>query len=120
MTASNQDFTLYRGDDAKPLFTIYDAAGVAIDISTVSEIQWLLHDDAGVVKLTKLKTTGGVTFVTSGVNGQIYVVLNAADSNGSPGLDGWYWHSARITDSAGKLSVVEVGRLLVLVRERGE
>ena len=117
MTAFNQDFEMYQGDDQRPIFAVKDGAGAAINLSTASEIQWLLHDPAGVVKLTKLKTTAGVVFVTTGTDGKIYIDILASES---ALLDGWYAHSARLTDAGGKLSVFEMGRMLVKVRSRGE
>lgn len=119
MTKINQDFELYYGDNAQPTFSILNAAGAALDLSTVSEIDWLCHDKTGTVKITKNKSGGSVTFQTPpGTNGIIQVALVPNDTI-VPGLYGWYWHSVRLTDGTGQLTVVEVGRLMVKKREKG-
>lgn len=111
VAAVNQDFVTYKGDTVIPIFAVVNASGVAVDISGATEILWecKLNLD-GLALITKRKTTGGVTFVTSGVDGRFQVTILPADT--SP-LSGFYIHRAVVTDGAGNVSTVEVGRVQV-------
>jgi hypothetical protein len=112
--AQNQDFIIYAGDSGSgisPIFTVLGPAGTPIDISGVTEISWYARrnlDDA--IVLTKLKSAGQITFVTSGVDGQFQVQLTAADT--AP-LSGWYMHFATLTGVGPTITTVEVGRMMV-------
>lgn len=112
MTAAvNQDFTTYQGDDVSPIFTVTDASGTVVDISSVLEIQWFAQRNLETaVALTKLKSTGGITFVTNGVDGKFQVLITKTDTTD---LSGFYQHKARLTDSAGDITSVTVGRMNV-------
>lgn len=111
VAAVNQDFVTYKGDTVIPIFAVVDASGVAVDISSSAEILWecKLNLD-GSALITKRKTTGGVSFVSTGVDGRFQVAILPADT--SP-LSGFYIHRAVITDGAGNVSTVEVGRVQV-------
>jgi len=114
MTTSNQDFTSYAGMAVYPQFTIYsDAANtIPLDLSTSTEIECTFYKDIGVAAaLIKKKSTGGISFVNTGTDGQIKV--NISNSDSAP-LDGWYFHSAVVTDFSGNKATVEVGRWAVL------
>jgi hypothetical protein len=117
VTATNQNFEVYAGDDAAVVITVTNDAGTAIDLHDVQEIEWKAYDGAGATVLTRTKTGGDITFVTSGTDGQISIALAAADTDD---LAGWYWHSARLTDASGNKSTFEQGRLLAKVRELGD
>lgn len=106
----NQDFITYRGDDVAPIFTVQDADGVAIDISTVSDIKWNARRTDDTIVLTKTKLTGGIAFVTTGVNGQFQVTILKADTQA---LDGFYVHEAQIVDASSNVTTVSVGRMQV-------
>jgi len=116
VTASAQDFNVYAGDDALPIFTVTDGATPPnpIPLQTAAEIEWIAYKDTSLASaLTKKKSTGGVSFVTDGSNGQIKVAISNADT--AP-LDGWFFHSAVVTDSNGNKTTFEVGRMAVLQR----
>lgn len=111
VAAVNQDFVTYKGDTVIPIFTVVDANGVAVDISGATQITWTcrLNID-GTPLITKTKTAGSITFVNTGTDGKFQVSILPADT--SP-LSGFYIHSAVITDGAGNVSTVEVGRVQV-------
>src|ERR1043166_8816840 len=112
MVASvNQDFVTYRGDTVKPIFTVVNSSGVAVDISSVTEITWTakLNND-GSALITKTKTGGGITFVTTGADGKFQVNVLPADTLT---LSGFYLHYASLVDGAGNVSTVSVGRMPV-------
>src|SRR5882672_4101952 len=111
MPANNQDFVTYQGDAPKPIFTVRDSAGAIVDISTVTEIEWTCRRmDDDVAALTKLKSAGAITFVTNGTDGKFQVAITIANTTG---LNGFYKHQARITDSAGNPTTVSAGRMQV-------
>lgn len=110
MTDTGQDFTSYAGDAFQPVYTVYsDAANTTpLNISTVTEILWQAQRDLdSAVVLTKLKSTGGISFVTDGSNGKFVVNGLAADS---AALSGYYITQAKITDALGNISTVAIGR----------
>lgn len=113
MTAQNQDFTTYIGDSCQPVVTVKrnNGSGTAIDVSTVQEIVWVASRDAtsGPV-LTKRKSLGGIKFVTDGKNGEIEIDILPADT---AQLTGYYLQRVVITDAAGNVSTVTIGRMLV-------
>lgn len=114
MTTSGQDFTSYAGMAVFPQFTIYSDSKntVPLDVSTATEIECVFYKDKSLsAVLTLRKTTGGISFVTNGTDGKIK--LNISNAN-SASLDGWYFHSAVVTDGSGNKAVFEVGRWAVL------
>lgn len=118
MTAFNQDIEVYSGEDQLPIVTVRDAAGVPINLSTVSAIQWNVYDPSRTIVSTLTKTLGaGIALIGGGAAGQFSVTLTAANTTA---LDGWYSHSTIVTDAGGLISVVETGRLLAKSRARGE
>lgn len=112
----NQDFKTFAGDDVLPQFTVQDSAGNSIDISTVIEITWWCQSnaDVGTVPVvTRKMSLGQISFVTNGADGKFQVDLPASVTST---LDGMYQHLASITDAAGKVTTVTVGRMQVGVR----
>ena len=108
MTSTDQDFTTYAGDDALPVFTIYDGDGATIDISTVTQIEWLASRDADTAAvIDKLKSTGGIVLVDGGTDGQFTPIILKTDT---AALTGFYFHRAIITDESGDVSTVTLGR----------
>lgn len=111
MTSEAQDFKTYAGDGAVPIFTVRDGAGVVIDISTVSQIQWTAQRTlASAAVVSKTKTGGGITFVTNGTDGKFQVALTSADT---AALSGFYLHQAIVTDGLSNVSTVATGRMQV-------
>lgn len=115
MAAINQKFAVYRGDDIAPVFTVRNAAGVAIDISTVQNIEWIAYRNFTTSPLLKkMKTTGGIEFVTNGANGELRVLIDKIDTAALSW--GWYYHSVVITDATGEITTVTTGRMAILER----
>ena len=111
MTATNQDFTVYAGDAAFPQFTVRDANGTPIDISTAVQISWNASRDVqSAPVLVKNKTTGGIQLVGGGTGGVFQLNLSSSDTQV---LTGYYIHEAAITDSSGNVSTVTLGRMQV-------
>lgn len=123
MTANNQDFDIYNDDDWEIIFTVVDNAGAAINLSGCTEITWWLYDGRRNIKLTKLKTTGGIDFVTSGTDGKIRVNGTAADFDlGLAGvMEGDFFHGAQGVDATGApFTFVAGSRVLLKVRAAGD
>lgn len=112
MVASvNQDFVTYKGDTVVPVFSVVNSTGAPVDISGATQITWIaqLNNDTGIL-ITKSKTGGQITFVTDGTDGKFQVHVDPADT--TP-LSGFYVHKATLTDGAGNVTSVTVGRLQV-------
>lgn len=111
MTAVSQDFTVYAGDAAAPIFIVQDQNGNSVNISTVSDIIWTVQQTLSTPSvILKRKALGQIAFTTDGTNGQFTVTIVAADT--SP-LAGYYLHDAQIVDALGNVSTVTLGRLQV-------
>lgn len=109
-TTFNSDFVTFSGDAPSPIFTVLNSAGVAVDISGVTEISWYCQAyDAVAAALTLTKTGGAIAFVGTGTDGRFQVNLTAVQT---ALLDGQYKHLAAIT-LGGKVLTVEAGRMLV-------
>lgn len=111
MASVNQDFVTFQGDTVTPVFTVKDSAGAVVDISGVTQISWnARRNKTATAVITKTKTGGQITFVTTGTNGQFEVAITAADT---ALLDGYYLHEAIITDASGSITTVTIGRMQV-------
>jgi len=115
VAAVNQDFVTYQGDDVSPIFTVYanSAQTAVVDISTVAEITWKAQrnaDSGVIVAITKTKSAGQITFVTTGVDGKFQVAITKTDT---VSLDGYYMHFASIADAFGNVTTTTVGRMQV-------
>lgn len=111
MSQCDQDFTVYLGRDSAPIFTVVGSDGTPVNLSTVEEIGWDCQEDlSSQALITKLKSTGGIVFVTDGTDGKFQLNLAAADY---ASLSGFYLHEAWIKDSAGSQTEVATGRMRV-------
>lgn len=110
----NQDFITFAGDDVAPIFTVIDSAGAAVNISSVSNIQWYVNGADGSPALTLTKTGGQIAFVTDGTDGKFQVNISAANTTALPA--GNSQHLARIVDALGNVTTVEVGTIRVGVK----
>ena len=107
----NQDFVTFAGDDVYPIFTVYDAAGAVVDISTVSQIVWSAVRSVGDTPAASASKTGGtIAFVTNGTDGKFQVTVGKAATSL---MMGFYLHTAAITDAIGNVTTVSVGRMMV-------
>lgn len=105
-----QDFTTYAGDSVSPIYTVTNAAGTALDISTASAITWKAkRNSASAAVITKTLGTQ-IVLVGGGTAGQYQVNLLSADT--AP-LSGYYVYSTAITDSLGNVTTVATGRMRV-------
>lgn len=113
--ALNQDFVTYAGNAVSPIFTVQTTAGVAINISTVSDITWQAQPDADTAAvLTKKKSNSGqIVFVTDGTDGKFQVNIATGDTTN---FSGYYIHSATIFDASSNPTTVAVGRMQVALK----
>lgn len=111
MTATGQNFGTFSGNSVQPIFTVRDAAGVAIDLSGVQEILWAAQrslQDAVVV--SKSYSANTITLPNGGGDGKFKVLILPGDTQN---LTGNYIHQAIVTDSVGNVSTVELGMMAV-------
>src|SRR6516164_6851604 len=111
MPAFSQNFDTYPGDAILPIFTVQDQTGAPINISSVSDIQWIAQRAVGQpILFTKTKLPGGVNLISGGTTGQFQVNLIAADTMA---LSGVYLHQALLIDGTGNQSTVTIGQMTV-------
>lgn len=114
MASVNQDFVTYSGDSVSPIFTVTNRTGTVVDISTVTNITWQGKADAdSTAIITKTKTGGGITFVTTGVDGQFQVALTGVDTAAFAAVGSMFVHTASITDASGNVTTTTIGRMQV-------
>lgn len=110
MTATKQDFIVYTGNHSQPTFQLKDGDGAVINISEAREIAYTMRRDLQTaIVLTKLLSTNGIT-ISDGDNGYFYVNFVPADTTG---LSGFYYMSVDLTDIAGNISTISVGRIQI-------
>ena len=113
MTTTGQQFTMYAGDAAQPVITVWSDLknSVPLDISGVNDIiVSLARDPTSTAVLTKKKTTAGVAFVTDGTNGQFYPKFIGTDT---AALTGFYLMTSQLVDSGGNVSTVAIDRVQI-------
>lgn len=112
MAKANQNFTIYAGDAAQPIFSVVDSDCDPLDISGVANIIWNTQRSlTDPVLLTKqLNPDGTIEMIGDGSGGQFTVTLTDADT--AP-LTGSYLHQAIIVDDQGNRTTVSVGRMSV-------
>lgn len=109
--ALNQNFVVWAGDSSSPIFTVQDASGTAVNISTVIQITWTAsRTPGGTAVITKTKTGGGIAFVNTGTDGKFQVQIDGTDT---AALSGEYVHVATITDNANEITTVATGNLSI-------
>lgn len=101
VTAKNQNFTMTAGDSK---YLDFPADFV---VSAIQEIKWALKRSvsSSTNDIYKQLSTGGITVDVA--NQQFTVALSPADTEN---LIGDYYHEAEITDTAGNVSTVTIGR----------
>ena len=72
MTAVNQDFSATAGDAVSPVFTATNSTGGALDLSTVTSLDWaLMTRDLAVLLQKSLASDGGIALVEVQPDGTI-------------------------------------------------
>lgn len=106
MAATDQDFTIWEGDDEQLLFTTDDGSGNPYNLAGAS-IEWAMSLNAVSAPIvTKSTGGGGITINNPPTAGKFTVTLADADTAGKPGT---YYHEARVTDSNGDSRVIATG-----------
>lgn len=111
----NQDFTVFAGDGAVPIFTITDGNGNVLDLSTLSNITWTATRNLDVaappVAPVLSKSLGsGITLIGSGSTGQFALTLAPSDT---ATLTLAYIHTAVVFDDLGVPTTVATGQMFV-------
>lgn len=101
----------YAGDNTKQQLQVRDVDGNAVDISTATEITFAARLSlADPVIITKLKSTGGIEFVTDGTDGKFYVNLATIDTIA---LKGYYLFQSVYTLPSGTITTGVIGRMQI-------
>jgi len=108
MTATDQNFTTWSGDDKVLTVTVTDGSGTATNLTGATinyELQALPPD--GVALLTKTTGGGGIS-ITDAAAGTFEITIAAADT---ASLSGVYFHECQVVDSSGNVSTIFTGRV---------
>lgn len=108
VTVATADICVPQHDAQDLYFDIVDDGGVAVDVSTASEIVWIIADAIdGTIRITKALTGTGLTLQT---NSRVKVELTSANMN-MAAAD--YYHELRITNVAGDPATVLKGTFTI-------
>lgn len=104
---TNQDVTVYQGEDESIQFTITDSAGAAVDL-TGATVTWACNKDGpgSAAALTKTDSAG-ITIATS------VLTVSLSDTDTSGLAAGGYYHEIRAVLS-GSGQVMATGTMTVL------
>jgi hypothetical protein len=110
MTATAQDFTIYKGDTLVITVTVTNSAGAAKDLTSAS-IEWSAgHSPDRPANITKTTAEGGGVSITNAAGGIFTITLTATDT---AAMDDVYFHRAQVTDSGSNVSTVLTGWITV-------
>ena len=107
MTATGQNFTIYQGDHKQVYVTTYEEDGIT-NLNILScDINWVMYKRYPEnIVLTKT-TASGIT-ITTAASGIFLISLVPVDTEN---LLGEYNHEAELTDQAGNISTIMVGKV---------
>ena len=115
MTATAQNFTMYRGDNRNLNFTARDASNAVVDI-TGTTLRWSAKHavNSGTADISKSTGGSGIT-ITDGPNGAYTVALVPADT-ASLAVEKQIQlvHEVEITDVLGTVDTISVGTGTIL------
>jgi len=111
MPALGQNFTMVAGDTAEIDFSIFDHAGVPLDL-TGAKIEWQMAWTASTPALVSKSTANGGVNVTNPQAGQLKVLLAHADTSGL--FAGAYYHETKVLDSQGDVATAATGTVTLL------
>lgn len=107
MTKTNQDFTMWSGDDKTLTITVTDANDVVVDLTGASALVWILKRSKHAAAILVTKGLGAGVTITDAENGIFTVDLNPADTAALTQNN--YYHEAQITDASGNISTLLIG-----------
>lgn len=111
MAVTNQNASLYAGDNAILNYAITDESGNPLDLSG-STLTYTISARDGFPALVT-KTTGSGIVVTDAVGGLLAVSLSSSDTTA---LQGMLWQQLVMTDSVGEISTLSTGVITFNVR----
>jgi hypothetical protein len=110
MTSINQDFNIYAGDAYEITFTLTNAAGGSVTLTTATAKWWITRSDnsRGSDFVVKKDHTAGILLTGS----TAVVTLNPSDTDSlSPGN---YYHELEISFSANEIHTFAKGKVKIL------
>lgn len=108
MTATNQDFTIFRGDTKTLTYTIKDANDAIVDL-TGGTAKWEAARSVNSATKDIQKSTSSGIAIMAPTSGILVVTIDPADT-ASLGVGGYY-HELEFTDASGRVSTVATGRM---------
>lgn len=115
MTAINQDFTMWQGEDVVVTVPITNAAGTPVSLTGATAVVWKAFaiTSASASSAAVSKSLGSGVALANSADTDDAVVITLADTDTEALATGRYYHECRVTDSAGREQVVFVGNLVL-------
>lgn len=115
MTKTDQDLTMWQGEDWVITVPITNSAGTAVNLTGATAVRWLVFAGKGaqtsatVAALTKTLGSGVALVNVNGTNDGVRITIDTDDTDDiTPGV---YYHECRVVDSASDEQVVFIGNL---------
>jgi len=109
MTAVNQNFEMWIGEDKTLSCTVTVGEGGPRSDITSATITWAIARDAKSSAEVTLTTTAGDITITDGSNGEFEIAIEPTDTNGLE--EGEYYHECQVEYSTGDKNIVFTGTL---------
>ena len=107
MTKVGQDFEMWAGDNCDVTVTVTDSTGASKDL-TSGCVVWALAEAPASASLVRKTSDAASDIAISGCTFTVYLVPVETSA-----LAGNYFHEAQVRDSAGKVSTVTVGNVVI-------
>jgi len=114
--ATNQDFTIYEGEDKElDFYVLTDSSGTPVNVGVPTSATWVMKDNAkasATAHISKTYAGGGITIhAGDDTTDLVRVTLDAADTQGYEGKT--YYHECRVEDGSGDSHVIATGDITV-------
>jgi hypothetical protein len=115
MTKTDQDLTMWQGEDIVITVPITNAAGAVVSLTNATAVRWLVFpgqnstSNTSAAVLTKTLGSGIALVNVAGTNDGIRITIDTNDTHNL--ANGAYYHECRVVDSANDEQVVFIGNL---------
>lgn len=111
MTARNQNFEMHKGDTRTVTVTVTDDDDQAVNL-TGATVKWAVANTPTSATLISKQTGGSGISITNATGGVFVITLVPADTSSLSART--YYHEAQVTDAAGVVSTVLIGKLKLI------
>jgi len=113
MTRTDQDLTMWQGEDLVMTVAITNSAGTAVSLTGATAVRWSMFagksPGSGTASLAKTLGSGIALVDVDGTNDGVQITIDTDDTDDmTPGV---YYHECRVVDSASDEQVVFIGNV---------